>query len=92
VIRSVERSIESKVIDIAESPDIEVDTWHKKTNGQNAAIRTTEVQEEEDSDRLQVYMKDSQLRMALWLNKLPWMKTLTWYPETSNSHAIIIVR
>lgn len=30
--------------------------------------------------------------MAVWLNSLPWKKLLTWYPEISNSHAVIIVR
>jgi hypothetical protein len=47
---------------------------------------------EDEGPELKVFMKDSQLRMAVWLNSLPWVKILTWYPEITNSHAIIIVR
>lgn len=46
----------------------------------------------DDDGGLRVYLKDSQIRMAVWLNSLSWKKTLTWYPEISNSHAVIIVR
>lgn len=46
----------------------------------------------EDGDGLRVHLKDSQLKMAVWLNSLAWKKTLTWYPDIANSHAVIIVR
>jgi hypothetical protein len=85
VIRRVERSIESDLIDSSDPPDDPIQVFQKKeqygTNGTKDAGPT-----------LKVFMKDSQLRMAIWLNNLPWVKVLTWYPEITNSHAVIIVR
>jgi hypothetical protein len=86
VIRRVERSIESDLIDSSDPPDDPVVVSHKKdghpTNGTAG----------NEGPVLKVFMKDSQLRMAVWLNHLPWVKVLTWYPEINNSHAVIIVR
>ena len=85
VIRRVERSIESDLIDSSDPPDDPIQVFQKKeqylTNGTNDA-----------EPALKVFMKDSQLRMAIWLNNLRWVKVLTWYPEINNSHAVIIVR
>lgn len=99
VIRRVERSIESDLIDSADQ-DLHLDNQVPETEREHGN-RNSEVlgrtgkqdrEAEEDGPTLKVFMKDSQLRMAVWLNSLPWKKTLTWYPEISNSHAVIIVR
>jgi len=86
VIRRVERSIESDLIDSSDPPDDPIQVVQKKeghlTNGST----------KNEGPTLKVFMKDSQLRMAIWLNNLPWVKVLTWYPEITNSHAVIIVR
>jgi hypothetical protein len=86
VIRRVERSIESDLIDSSDPPDDPIQVFQKEekhlTNGRAGS----------EGPALKVFMKDSQLRMAIWLNNLPWVKVLTWYPEINNSHAVIIVR
>jgi len=86
VIRRVERSIESDLIDSSDPPDDPIQVFQKKEQN------LTDSPEEDAGPALKVFMKDSQLRMAIWLNNLPWVKVLTWYPEITNSHAVIIVR
>ncbi|WVQ97967.1 hypothetical protein IAU59_005087 [Kwoniella sp. CBS 9459] len=41
---------------------------------------------------LRIELKDSQLRMCMWLNALPIKKYITWWPEVNNAHATAIVR
>ncbi|WVQ84124.1 hypothetical protein IAT38_006269 [Cryptococcus sp. DSM 104549] len=77
MIRRVERRLESDLIESAESPSITTDT-KGSADLQEATIK--------------IKLKDSQLRMALWLNSLPLQKFLTWWPEISNAHATAIVR
>jgi len=86
VIRRVERSIESDLIDSSDPPDDPIQVFHKREGHLNNGMTKNE------GPALKVFMKDSQLRMAIWLNNLPWVKVLTWYPEITNSHAVIIVR
>jgi len=82
----VERSIESDIIDSSDPPDDPIQVFNKKEK------HLTNSTTEDTGPALKVFMKDSQLRMAIWLNNLPWVKVLTWYPEITNSHAVIIVR
>jgi hypothetical protein len=87
VIRRVERSIESDLIDSSDPPDDPIQVFHNKGHLTNGTTTT-----KDEGPGLKVFMKDNQLRMAIWLNNLPWVKVLTWYPEITNSHAVIIVR
>lgn len=93
-IRRVERSIESEVIDHADGQDTSLRQRRHEYRKSSPPITDSEkVGNGHESDGgLRVHLKDSQLRMAIWLNTLPWTKVLTWYPEISNSHAVIIVR
>lgn len=82
------------MIESADSPNVR-DLRHRanyrKASPAIGDAPTAGMPEDEDWG-LRVHLKDSQLRMAVWLNSLPWKKVLTWYPEISNSHAVIIVR
>lgn len=99
-IRRVERSIESELIDSEDDPlihDLRSDQSRQRTSvlskeAAQSGSSTPVGGDGSDDGGLKVYLKDSQLRMAVWLNSLSWKKTLTWYPDVSNSHAIIIVR
>jgi hypothetical protein len=73
------------MIDSSDPPDDPIQVSHKREVHHQS-------KNGEEGPMLKVYMKDSQLRMAIWLNSLPWKKVLTWYPEITNSHAVIIVR
>lgn len=82
-IRRVERELESDLIESMDSPTDEVHHGHVHHKGHSrphAAVYT------------KVDLKDSQLRMALWLNKLPIKKYITWYPDVANAHSVSIVR
>lgn len=89
VIRRVERSIESDIIDSSDPPDDPIQISHKKDGHPSNGVGDGDGN---GGPTLKVFLKDSQLRMAIWLNSLPWKKVLTWYPEITNSHAVIIVR
>lgn len=102
-IRRVERSIESEMIDSADDsafrePLVRVQQHQQKSprdhNGTDspASGPGSPSTGNGNDEGLRVFLKDSQIRMAVWLNSLSWKKTLTWYPEISNSHAVIIVR
>lgn len=101
-IRRVERSIESEMIDSADGPHIRdqfSSTPSRRKTSPDPVTSTDVIGIDQrhgsgsmDDGGLRVYLKDSQLRMAVWLNSLPWKKTLTWYPDIANSHAVIIVR
>jgi hypothetical protein len=75
------------MIDSSDPPDDPIQVFHKREVHHSSGKG-----EEDQGPVLKVFMKDSQLRMAIWLNSLPWKKVLTWYPEITNSHAVIIVR
>jgi hypothetical protein len=77
MIRRVERELETDMIETLESPSA---TPHRSLNTSEGAIPS------------KLVLKDSQLRMALWLNKLPLRKVITWYPDEGNAHALSIVR
>nr|WRH23613.1 glucan 1,3-beta-glucosidase [Naematelia aurantialba] len=77
-IRRVERSIESDLIATMDTPD-------RRTMHVSPPVHSQEV-------TLKVRLSDSQLRMALWLNALPLVKFVSWYPDVTNSHAVSIVR
>ena len=79
-IRRVERGLESEIILSADSTR-DIDIQPSSTVAKGSAQLGSKV-----------HLKDSQLRMALWLNSLPIKKYVTWYPEVVNSHAVIIVR
>ncbi|WWC87004.1 uncharacterized protein L201_001886 [Kwoniella dendrophila CBS 6074] len=89
-IRRIERSLEEDIAENFEidSPSIFKSEHHHRQHDDNHHKRT---KENPDSD-LKIELKDSQLRMCLWLNKLPIKKTLTWWPEVTNAHAVAIVR
>ncbi|WVN89199.1 uncharacterized protein L203_104416 [Cryptococcus depauperatus CBS 7841] len=76
IIRHIERELESDLIQNAEGPSFE--TIKTKVTPQEVTIK--------------VQLKDSQLRMAYWLNTLPLRKYLSWWPEVANAHATAIVR
>nr|ODN96630.1 lipid particle protein [Cryptococcus depauperatus CBS 7855] len=76
IIRHIERELESDLIQNAEGPSFE--TIKTKVPPQEVTIK--------------VQLKDSQLRMAYWLNTLPLRKYLSWWPEVANAHATAIVR
>ncbi|AAW43063.2 hypothetical protein CNBD5510 [Cryptococcus deneoformans B-3501A] len=75
-IRRIERNIESEFIENADGPSLDI--YNKTTPLQQVVVK--------------VQLKDSQLRMALWLNQLPFKKYFTWWPEITNAHATAIVR
>ncbi|EIW68769.1 hypothetical protein TREMEDRAFT_31933 [Tremella mesenterica DSM 1558] len=81
IVRRVERSIESELIDVAEDdiPSTSVHPFQPKRD----EIRENEVK---------VKFKDSQIRMINWLNSLPLKKYVTWFSQVGNSHAVIVVR
>lgn len=104
-IRRVERSIESEMIDSADDPVFrdplvrqqksQSDNRQKEKGSPgtgSSSPLTGDNGSGGDDGGLRVFLKESQIRMAVWLNSLSWKKTLTWYPEISNSHAVIIVR
>ncbi|KAK8846827.1 hypothetical protein IAR55_005915 [Kwoniella newhampshirensis] len=76
-IRRIERELESDLIESADTPDV-------------FTVVKMPIQPQEVT--IKVRPKDSQLRMALWLNALPLKKYVTWWPEIANAHATIIVR
>lgn len=82
-IRRVERELESDLISALDSPDLETrpSPHHPHTHGAEHSVT-----------KVKVTLKDSQLRMALWLNKLPLKKYITWYPDVANAHSVSIVR
>ncbi|WVF69924.1 hypothetical protein IAT40_004708 [Kwoniella sp. CBS 6097] len=89
-IRRIERNIES---DLIGSVDIDtpyqlhqVHHHHLHKNGHELGQRHN------DGVDLRIELKDSQLRMCMWLNALPIKKYLTWWPEVNNAHATAIVR
>ncbi|AFR95193.2 lipid particle protein [Cryptococcus neoformans] len=75
-VRRIERNIESEFIENADGPSLDI--YNNSTPLQQVVIKAQ--------------LKDSQLRMALWLNQLPFKKYLTWWPEITNAHATAIVR
>lgn len=75
----MERGLESDLISALDSPELE--------------LRPSLSQPHRGSEtKVKVLLKDSQLRMALWLNKLPLKKYVTWYPDVANAHSVSIVR
>jgi hypothetical protein len=78
-IRRLERQVE---VGIASVPEIARQTSPNADRRQHAVDTTTP----------QLLLKDSQLRMSIWLNRLPIKRYITWFPEVANSHAVIIVR
>ncbi|OCF40927.1 lipid particle protein [Kwoniella heveanensis CBS 569] len=87
-IRRIERNIES---DLIGSVDIDTpyqlhQSRHKGHDSQGSGYS------HDHKVDLRIELKDSQLRMCMWLNALPIKKYLTWWPEVSNAHATAIVR
>ncbi|WVR04562.1 hypothetical protein IAU60_001569 [Kwoniella sp. DSM 27419] len=77
-IRRIERDLESDLIG-----SVDVDTpFHGPAMDPGHPRDVT----------LKINLKDSQLRMSLWLNALPMKKYITWWPEVANAHATAIVR
>jgi hypothetical protein len=85
-IRRVERELESDLISTLDSPSIS--TTHRTSAHHDPAKSIVQ----SHHVKTKVLWKDSQLRMALWLNKLPLIKVVSWYPETTNAHSVSIVR
>ena len=81
IIRRVEHELETDLLEVGESGE---DEETKVTNG--VPNHTPH------GSTIQVRLKESQLRMAGWLNSLPLEKHIAWFPSVSNSHAVIIVR
>lgn len=79
MIRRVERELESEMIDTIESTSASTNHPPESVSGQGSV-------------KTKLLLTDSQLRMALWLNKLPLKKSVTWYPDEGNAHALSIVR
>ena len=77
MIRRVERELEVDMIEALESPSASTRQISYASEGTRPS---------------KLVLKDSQLRMALWLNKLPLKKVVTWYPDEGNAHALSIVR
>ncbi|KAE8538279.1 hypothetical protein D1P53_005621 [Cryptococcus gattii VGV] len=75
-IRHIERNLESEFIESIDGPALDI--YDNNTPLDQVVIK--------------VQLKESQFRMALWLNQLPFKKYLTWWPEVTNAHATAIVR
>ncbi|WRT64856.1 uncharacterized protein IL334_001792 [Kwoniella shivajii] len=89
-IRRIERSLENDLVETVEdSPSLFKVDHHHLQHGTANSLDDHEVGGDDD---LQVQLKDSQLRMCLWLNQLPLKKHLAFWPEISNAHATAIVR
>lgn len=92
-IRKVERELESDLISSLDSPSISITQHaHQSQNGHHGQHELAKPHAQAHHARTQVLWKDSQLRMALWLNKLPLIKVVSWYPQTTNAHSVSIVR
>ena len=80
-IRRLEKNIETPLIESTDSKE------------RRPLLRET-VKDGEDTapSKVQLRLSDSQLRMAAWLNTLNVTKYVTWYPEVSNAHSVIVVR
>ncbi|WWC67845.1 uncharacterized protein I206_101762 [Kwoniella pini CBS 10737] len=87
-IRRIERSLES---DLVENVNVEIGIDSPSIFKSSILNDNHNSYKNEESD-LKVELKDSQLRMCLWLNQLPTKKILTWWPEINNAHATAIVR
>lgn len=81
-IRRIERSIESPLIESADAPErvplVGVEDEGDKVENHQAIVK--------------LRLSDAQTRMASCLNRLPVKKYVTWYPEVTNSHSVIVVR
>ncbi|KIR70329.1 hypothetical protein CNBG_10107 [Cryptococcus deuterogattii R265] len=84
-IRHIERNLESEFIETIDGPPA-LDIYHNNNNNNNNNNTPLE------QVVIKVQLKECQLRMALWLNQLPFKKYLTWWPEVTNAHATAIVR
>ncbi|WWC59357.1 uncharacterized protein I303_101909 [Kwoniella dejecticola CBS 10117] len=90
-IRRIERSLESDLVE-----NVPLDSPSTSLFKSSSALFPHDHQNpnssaHEDID-LKIELKDSQMRMCLWLNQLPLEKYLTWWPEIGNAHATAIVR
>ena len=79
-LRRVERGIEADLLMMDDGESMERPVLNQPTPVESHEVTT------------KVRLSDSQQRMALWLNALPITKYVTWYPDVTNSHAVIIVR